>query len=109
MKIEELFLTGKGKRLVRIVSWVHPDEREPDTFMLIDEEILELLDLYLDEGKVVEEIRVGLEEALVECPEWENLCLEELNRHQRENIIGRFILKEGEELEEDKKIEIVLY
>ena len=109
MKIEKMLSTGKGKKLVRIVSWTHPDEREPDTFMLIDEEILKLLELYLNTSEITGRIREGLEKALMDCPAWESLSLEGLDRHQRENIIGRFILKEGEELEEDKKIEIVLY
>lgn len=109
MKIEELSPTGDGKRLVRVVSWTHPDEREPDTFMLIDEEILKLIELYLNTSEITEMIREGLEEALMDCPAWKSLSLEGLNSHQRENIIGRFILKEGEELEEDQKIEIVLY
>jgi len=109
MKIEKLVSTGKGEKLVRIVSWVHPDERELDTFMLVDGEILKPLEMYLNTSEISEMIREGLEKALMDCPAWEKLRLEGLNKNQRENIIGRFILKEGEDLEEDKKIEIVLY
>lgn len=99
----------KGKKLVRVVSWAHPDEREPDRFMLIDEEMLRPLLLYLNTSEITERIREGLEKALMDCPAWKSLSLEGLNSHQRENIIGRYIIKEGEELEEDQKIEIVLY
>jgi len=109
MKIEELLSEGKRKKLVRVVRWAHPNEREPDIFMLIEEEILKPLELYLERGEINKMIREDLEKALMDCPAWENLSLEDLNRPQRENIIGRFILNKGEKLEEDKKIEIVLY